>query len=41
MKLAREIPNPSKLFESFMRQVDATMTTYCLSTNELKDVFSF
>ena len=28
-KLPSEIPNPSKLFETFLKQIDATMTTHC------------
>ena len=34
-----KIPNSSKPFEDFVKQVDATVTTHCLSINELKDPF--
>ena len=39
LKLASEIPTSSKPFENFIKQVDVTMTTLCLSIIELKDVF--
>ena len=34
-KLASKIPNTSKPFESFMKQLNATMKTHFLSINEL------
>ena len=38
-ELAKNIPNASKPFESYIKKVDATMPTDSLTINEVKESF--
>ena len=39
LSLAKDIPNPSIPFETFLKRVNTTWPSQSLSTNEVKDVF--
>ena len=39
--LAKNIPNPSISFESFLKRVNTTLPSQSLSINELKDAYFF
>ena len=41
ISLAKNIPNPSIPFGSFLKKVNTTLPSQPLSTNELKDAFFF
>ena len=40
-ELAKNIPNASRPFESYIKKVDATMSTNSLTVNEVKETFFF